>query len=318
MPRTRQYADANERQRAYRERKSRSLRNGEALRNDKRAIKVDRPPVRYYGSKWKLAEWIVACTPPHDCYVEAFCGGASVLFNKPAAPVEVINDLDSNVINFFDLLRSRPGDLIHAIQCTPYARAEWERAADQVDDPLEKARRFYVRCWQSFTSTQGDISPGWRFQKDGGRANAVKSWNQTDHLWQVANRLKGVFIERDDAFKVIRRFDGPKTLFYLDPPYVAATRSPKWARSGYRFEMSDDDHRSLAAMLHQVQGMVIISGYPSALYDELFADWKCISCQTRDQALGIQTECLWLSPSAVSMNSLPLFAGIEVANAPAT
>jgi len=314
MPRERKYTSKAEKQKAYRQRKAEALRNADVLRNKPELVKVERPPVRYFGGKWRLADWIMQHFPAeHRCYVEAFAGGASVLLQKPHTSFEVLNDLDGDVINFFDMLRSRTEELIRAIWLTPYSREEWRRARDQqpAADPIERARRFYVRCWQSFGSGTGIISTGWRFQKganESGRADAVKSWNSTEHLWAVAERLKLVQIENDDALVVMKRYDGPKTLFYLDPPYVHSTRYESSHRKGYQHEMADADHRHFAETARQLQGMVIVSGYPCDLYDELFHDWQCVTKESADLNANMQTECLWLSPSVSRIENLPLFA----------
>lgn len=313
MSRPRKHSTPADRQRAYRERKSRGLRNATALQNERELIAVERPAIRYYGGKWKIGSWIVEQFPPHKCYVEPFCGGASVLLQKPPAWVEVMNDLNSEVIAFFDCLRDRPAELVRAIFLTPYAREELWRARQPAPDGdiLETARRFYVRQWQSFGSGVGKSSTGWRFQVGNGgetRANAVGSWNRTEHLWQIAERLKMVQIEHDDAFKVIQRFDGRDTLFYIDPPYVHETRYHSSTSKGYAYEMTDDDHRRLADLLKHVRGMVILSGYPSGLYDELYPDWRRLERDVQDiTGSGVQTECLWLSPQAMQLNRLPLF-----------
>ena len=312
MARPRKYKSDAEKQKAYRTRKDRGLRNATALRNEKQLIKVKRPAVRYYGGKWRIASWVIAQFPPHTCYVEPFAGGASVLLQKPPSKFEVLNDLNDDVITFFDVLRDRPEQLIRAILLTPYAREELRRAwtAEPTDNPVEKARRFYIRCWQSYGSGVGKSSTGWRFQigtGDNSRASSIGSWNETEHLWAAAERLKQVQIEHDDAFKVIQRFDSVETLFYLDPPYVHSTRYHN--SKGYSHEMTDSDHRQFAELVKSIKGFAIVSGYPSGLYDELFADWKCVSRESLDINGKAQTECLWLSPRATALNQLPLFAG---------
>src|SRR5262249_16736919 len=141
------------------------------------------------------------------------------------------------------------------------------------------------------------------------RSNTVWAWNQTEQLWAAAERLKMVQIEHDDAFKVIERFDGPGTLFYVDPPYMHDTRYHTSPAKGYRFEITDEDHRCLGELLKSVRGMVVLSGYPSGLYDELYPDWKWLEREVQDvTSSGKQTECLWLSPRTASINVLPLFA----------
>lgn len=314
MGRNRMYSTDAERQRAYRQRNQDAYRNTQMLQNDV-ARKVDRPALRYFGGKFRLAEWVISQFPPHVTYVEPFSGGASVLLSKTPSTFEVINDLDQDVINFFDCLRDAPERLIRAILLTPYARAEHRRAehANPVSlEPFERARLFYVKMQQGFGSGLGKWSGGWRFVKGGGdntRADPVQQFNDVEHLWAVAARLKQVQIECDDALKVIARYDAPGTLFYVDPPYVHSTRHPDTTRGkGYKHEMTDEQHRELAERLKSLRGMVIVSGYPSALYGELFAGWMCIRRSSMDVLAQEQTECLWLSPS-VEASQLPMFRG---------
>lgn len=301
-----------DKQRAYRQRKSRTIRNASALRMDKQIIKIERPALRYYGGKWRLASWIIEQFPAHTCYVEAFSGGASCLLQKQPSRFEVMNDLDGDVINFFDMLRARPEELIRAILLTPYARAELWRArdAEPTNDPIERARRLYIRCWQSYGSGTGTSSTGWRYQIGAedytSGASAIGSFNDVDRLWLIAERLKQVQIECDDAYKVIQRFDAEKTLFYLDYPYVHSTRYNNSKSKGYQHEMTDGDHRRFAELARSVKGMVIVSGYASALYDEIYAGWKCISKESRDVNGKQQIECLWLSPSVTLANGQQL------------
>lgn len=261
---------------------------------------IDRPVLRYLGGKWRIARWILQYFAPHHIYVEPYAGGASLLFRKVPAPVEVLNDLDGDVINFFQVLRFWTKELVRVIELTPFARAEvlreWEPV---VGDPLEQARRFYVRSWQAFgPPTATPRSSGWRFQRSS-RHSPVNSWNDTERLWAVAERLKQVHIECGEALDVIRRFDTPETLFYVDPPYVASTRTISTRFRGYRHEMTNEQHVQLAQLLHQLQGMIVLSGYDSPLYHSLYAGWKRVSKQARTLNAGLRTEYLWLSPNLV-------------------
>lgn len=101
---------------------------------------------------------------------------------------------------------------------------------------------------------------------------------------------------------MIERFDAPGTLFYVDPPYLHAERHE---HNGYQHEMSDDEHRLLAMQLRGMRGMVAISGYPSALYDDLYAGWQCVKQEALDIAANVHTECLWLSPALVAALAKP-------------
>jgi DNA adenine methylase len=258
---------------------------------------IARPALRYPGGKWRLAPWIISFFPSHDCYVEPYGGAASVLLQKPPAPYEVYNDLESDVVNFFQVLRERTDEFTHAVWLTPWSREEFRRAAQRAEDPFEQARRFFVRCWQSHSG--GGISQwstGWSYQKPpGSNKPAVESWSSMTHLWAIADRFKRTQIEHDPARAVIARFDAPRTLFYCDPPYVDASRS-KWQGKMYREEMSDEEHGELAGLLHEVQGMVVLSGYPSALYDRLYAGWPSYRTEARANFAHLRTEVVWLSP----------------------
>lgn len=257
-----------------------------------------RPALRYYGAKWKLAPWIIGHFEQHYCYVESFGGSAATLVQKPPSPLEVYNDLDGDVVNFFRVLRERPEELIRAIKLSPYSREEYRLSRQPGGDDLERARRFYVYLWQSFGATSRGNS-GWRFQRSDNGYNVAHHFAKTDHLWQVVDRLKGVQIENDDAIKVIGRYDTPETLFYCDPPYLPETRE----RNGrYKEEITPEYHCRLAATLNDLKGKVIISGYPSPLYDELYTGWRRVEKSTTTNGQAIATECLWISPQADRMD----------------
>ncbi|MEO1443532.1 MAG: DNA adenine methylase, partial [Chloroflexota bacterium] len=245
--------------------------------------------------------------PRHDCYVEPFGGAANVLLRKSPATHEVWNDLNNDVVVFFQCLRERPADLINSIHLTPYSRREHSLAWEPTDNPLEQARRFYVRSWQSFGSPTYSKSTdsGWRFRKTDSRgSSAIKSFYDTDRLWSVAGRLRSVQIECDDALKVIQRYDTPNTLHYVDPPYVHSTRAKS---TGYSNEMTEDHHNQLANLLQEMEGYVLLSGYDSDLYRELYSGWHMVSTSARDIQNNQQKECLWLSPRTSAIEVLPLF-----------
>lgn len=254
-----------------------------------------------------MARRIIERFPPHTCYVEPFGGGGSVLLRKAPSTLEVYNDLNGDVVNFFRVLRSRPADLIAAIGLTPYSRQEFREAQNLAGvDDLERARRFFVWSWQG-RGRAGVAEPGgWRFMSRMTRGTApVGDFDNIAHLWAVVDRLKKVQIECDDALKVIARYDTPETLFYLDPPYLAATRGQRWSSGAYVLEYTDDDHCRLAERLHGLAGMAIVSGYPSALYEGLYAGWACVQWRgIKDNGAKETVECLWLSPNIKSGGDL--------------
>lgn len=261
---------------------------------------LTRPALRYYGGKWRIAPWIISHFPEHICYVEPYAGGGSVILRKPPAVNEVLNDIDGDVIAFFDVLRRRPEELISSIQLTPFARSEVERAYEPCADEIERARRFYVKAWQARGGPRAQWRTGWRFQKNDSRGKrSIDDWNETSHLWTIVYRLKQIQIECDDAITIIKRYDSQHTLFYLDPPYPAGVRGKRWSSKAYAYEMSDDDHRALSQVLHKITGMAIISGYDCELYRELYADWTFDRKMTIKDTGKKAYEYLWLSPSVI-------------------
>lgn len=255
--------------------------------------------IDWLGAKHVLASWITSYFPPHECYIEPFAGSAAVLFNKPIAKVEILNDLDGNVINFFRVLRDKPYELQAMLELTPWAIDEFRDCVENpnVGDDVERARRFFVRCNQA-------VSPGGRSWSRVTQLRSSKSQTAIDRTGAthliisripfVANRLKLVQIDNEDVVVVMKKYDHPKALFYLDPPYVRTTRT---SGKKYNHDFIDEDHHRLAEIAKTRKGFVIISGYPSALYDELFADWEMV---TKDNVVTQgghkRVEALWLSP----------------------
>lgn len=260
-----------------------------------------RPVLRYHGGKWKLASWIISHFPPHRVYVEPFCGAASVLLRKPRSYAEVISDLDGEIVNLFRVLRDpmRARELERMLRLTPFARSEFELSYLPDGDPVEQARRTIVRAFMGFGST---LTGQWT---TGFRSNTKRSGTTPAHDWAgypdlvptFVERLAGVVVENRPALDVIQQHDGPHTLFYVDPPYPTGSRGERWAGRAYRHEMTDDDHRDLAAVLRFCRGMVVVSGYACELYDEeLYPDWHRVERETFADGARRRTEVLWLSP----------------------
>jgi DNA adenine methylase len=249
---------------------------------------ITRPALRYAGGKWRDANWIISHFPSHHCYVEPFCGGASVLLRKEPSYFEVLNDKDQEVINFFRVLREDYDKFLHIIKYTPWSRIEANGSIEENDTPLERARKFYVRSWQLRNSVKG----GWRFQTDPANGySIIVNWNDQTELDSIVDRLKKVQFDCDDAIKVIRRYDSPDTLFYIDPPYVLSTRNGRY----YTIETENQDHIHLWQALYSVKGKVVLSGYPSELYQEYGKDWRTVQKPSKTNGKKTGTEVLWMN-----------------------
>lgn len=235
-----------------------------------------RPPFAYYGGKVGMSARIVAMLPPHRVYLEPFFGSGAVFFAKSPARHEIINDADRNIVNFFKVLREQPEELERICALTPHARAEYD-AADLMDelDELERARRFWVRVNQSFAKT-ASTQTGWSVTTARTQSVPEGVRSRIRRFAAVAERLAGVTIEQCDAADLIERLATPDTAIYVDPPYLATTRSNRFDRrpTDYGVDMGmDADHRRLAEVLHATSGAVLLSGYHSPLYDELYGEW---------------------------------------------
>ena len=264
----------------------------------------ERPILRYHGGKWLLAPWVLSHFPPHRVYVEAFGGAASVLLQKPRSCAEVYGDLDGEIVSLFRVLRDPELALRlrELLELTPYARSEFAESYRPDGDPVEQARRTLARSFMGF----GTVAASGR--KTGFRSNVTRSGSTPASDWAgfpnciaaFVDRLRGVVLENRTAADVIRQFDGEETLHYVDPPYPHSTRTltAKWDRI-YRHEMSDEDHRSLAVLLHDLQGMVVLSGYPCDLYDmELFSEWERFERKHLADRAVPRIEVLWLNAAA--------------------
>jgi DNA adenine methylase len=263
-----------------------------------------KPPFAYYGGKIGLARRIVDLLPPHRTYIEPFFGSGAVLFAKPPALCEIVNDVDHDVVTFFRVLRDRTDELIDLCALTPHARLEYESAdLDETElDDLERARRFWVRVNQSFAKTAGRRT-GWSITTARNQSVPGSILGRIARFAACAERLMHCSIECCDAADLIDRLATAETVVYADPPYLGETRRG-WDRqrpADYAHDMGDEArHRRLAEVLHATPAAVLLSGYHSPLYEDLYADWPRIevpvlvhssNAVTADR--GERTEVIW-------------------------
>lgn len=288
-----------------------------------------RSPIIWFGGKGRMVDKLLKLLPAHRTYVEVFGGGASLLFAKNPSPVEVYNDIDSELVNFFRVLRDpqKFQDFYRLVALTPYSREEFEHCRQsyrQCENDVERAYRWFVAVRMSFSGSGGGSGHGWGFNvttSSGGCTKRCFDWLRTiKGLLQVHERIMRVQIEHDDFRKIIDRYDTPNTLFYLDPPYI-----PEIRRSGgYEHEMSVEDHKDLVNILLGIKGMALLSGYRHSLYGPLEqAGWERRDYKTSCHAAGRtrstkilgagsatrlqkRVESVWISPNCKS-RSVSLF-----------
>ena len=255
------------------------------------------PPFAYYGGKTSLAPVIADLLPAHRHYVEPFAGSLAVLLAKAPAPFETVNDLDGDLMAFWRTLRDRPDDLVRVCALTPHARAEHDASYDRTGvDDLERARR----VWICLTQGRGGSlrSTGWRhFQNPGARGfTAMPDYlaSYVERMRSSAGRLANVSLECRPALDVIRSYGKhAEVCIYADPPYLGTTRSSR----KYQLEMDgEDEHRELAEALQACRASVVLSGYRSQLYDDLYAGWhvhEMAAFTGQANANGRRVEVLW-------------------------
>lgn len=275
-------------------------------------------PLKWWGGKHYLAKRIIALMPRHLHYVEPYAGGLAVLLEKDPLDKslywgdegyeqgfsEVVNDLHRELTNFWRVLQGADTFVAfqRRIEATPFSQVEWEEAAARQQPSgeleVEAAVAFFIRCRQS---RAGDCKNFATLSRNRTRRHMSEQasawWTCVEGLPAVSARLRRVVILNQPAVDVIRQEDGPRTLFYLDPPYLHETRASPGA---YQHEMTAAEHQELLAVLKACTGKVMLSGYPNALYDGELAGWRRQDFLIDNKAAGGKakrkmTEALWMN-----------------------
>jgi DNA adenine methylase len=267
---------------------------------------IKRPVLRYHGGKFILAPWIISHFPYHRVYVEPFGGAGSVLMRKERSYAEIYNDKWNVVVNVFRVLRDPTTalELERRLRLTPFSRVEFYGCSDEetnlISDPIERARRTILRSFAGFgsASTNGSYSTGFRANSNRSGTTPAHDWmNFPTHISSFVDRLKGVVIENRHYIDVFSQHDSAETLFYLDPPYMPETRNLKRGNAAYAHEFTIQDHIDLASSIHNLKGKVVISGYHTDLYDNLYKGWMKVVKNTYGDGAVKRVEVLWISPS---------------------
>lgn len=259
-----------------------------------------KPILKYPGAKWRIAEFIVQYIPPHNFYLEPWFGSGAVFFNKYPSKHETINDIDGLVVNFFEVCRDHPEELIEKIQLTPFARDEFLSVEEDhaggaihlTGDKVEDARRFAVRCWMGFGSKLSD-RVGFKVNRQSNGPQNPKIWDSLpETIVQASKRIKNATIENGDAVDLIHKHNQEDCFIYADPPYLLETRRSRI----YRCESGDRNrHIELLEALKAHKGTVILSGYENELYDEYLQGWSKAKINTTATCSKQRTETIWMN-----------------------
>ena len=283
------------------------------FRSDGKGARRVKPPFGYYGAKQRIATRIIKMMPPHNAWIEAFCGSSAITLAKKPAPIEVINDKNGEIVNLFDQLRNNCDELCRAITLTPYAREEFLKARlpQKCLSRVERARRFLVTSMMTVNGTQNTTRCGFSFSSSyvrQGMEARVSRWNNLpERLAKVAERLRYVRVENRDARELLEMFLGrPATLIYLDPPYFVK-REHK-----YLIDANDRSfHEELLTLCCKAKCMILLSAYDTSLYSDMLSPkngWerRLIKTHTSDTTGKdyARTEVLWLNRHFVAAAKL--------------
>lgn len=242
-----------------------------------------RSPLIWFGGKSKIAHHIISKMPNHTCYVEPFGGAAHVIAQKPPVYSEVYNDIDGEVVNFLMVAINEPDRLQQACDALPYSRSlydKWKREQPPDDDFTRAVRFFYINrsgIAKGNSDSVFSTDTGWRHSKEHNTARTYRS--ACEIIPEFAKRMKSVMIDNRDFRDIIRVYDAPYTLFYVDPPYLGREKY-------YAGNFTEQDHRDLAEMLNKIQGKAIISYYDDPLLLELYPNWNRESFQAARQVVN--------------------------------
>lgn len=273
---------------------------------------VTAPLLNYYGGKWRIAPWVIEHMPDHEVYVEPFGGMASVLLRKPPSAVEVYNDLNDRVVDLFRCLRDQQATakLCELVYLTPFSRVEFERSYEVIRTESDKGADLPTRVWRWLVYAHMAVGSAATSKRTGlagwdariYRANRTEISGAVAQVWDklpqtiidTARRLKNVMIEHRPWEDVVENYrsDGPKALFYFDPPYLTTM----WHT--YELEFNKADHEKMLGMCLKMDNMCMISGYNSELYMDTLSGWTLYTKNNINFLSEERTECLWLNKAA--------------------
>lgn len=260
------------------------------------------PPLAYFGGKTRLADRIAGLLPAHEHYIEPFAGSLAVLLAKKPSRMETVNDLDHLLMTFWRVLREKPSELQRACMLTPHSRVEYRNARAAVLDELDDVEIARL-VWLQITEGRGGTmrATGWRnYVNPAGSSKAMPAYLEAyvERMAVAAERLHHVSLECRPALEIINQYGAhPKCCLYVDPPYVGTTRSN--GGNGYRVEMREPErHGELLDALLACRASVVLSGYPSDLYDDALVDWDRLEIptftgQSTSRAKAARTEVIW-------------------------
>lgn len=255
----------------------------------------------YFGGKFTWLEYLYKYFPDKFTHlVDLFAGSMCVSINYKGRVIKTANEINSDITNFFEVLRNNEPELIWLLLLTPCSELEYNNSWESSADKIEQARRFYVRIRQSFFGLGAqNKNKGWHCAKQHVNAQGgetVSRWNNAiEKLHDVAEVIRSNFqITNLDYSDCISRLDFSDAFFYVDPPYPLECRA---SSNDYKFEFSEEQHRDLARRLHAIEGKAMISSYDCPLMQELYGDWTMIKFPVKKNNIRSSEvqEVIWIN-----------------------
>lgn len=265
-----------------------------------------RSPLKWHGGKHYLASRIIELMPKHEIYVEPFLGGGSVLLNKPSCEIEIAADIDNDLICMWKTLQGSGDAVRWLLADMRYSQADFDDAYDynQACSLERQAAKYIARNRMSRGGLGSTFA--WSERQRGGMPGDKHGWlTMIDSLPDVIERIELVKFREDNAINLIPSIDERRAFFYCDPPYLQSTRT---VPNAYKYEATvgkstEQDHKWHSCFLEVVKdcvGKVMISGYPSKLYQSTLKHWRYIEFDMPNHSgqgstKQRRTECLWLN-----------------------
>ncbi len=223
-------------------------------------------PISYYGGKQKLCKTIIELIPPHLLYCEPFLGGAAVFFGKQVSEVEVLNDTNRELINFYRVVQNDFVALEKEVRITLHSRDQFRQASVIYNNPdmfneIKRAWAVWVSASQPFSSM---LNGTWGYERLSAKTSTRLENKKNAFTEELAIRLQSVQLECTDALRVIFSRDTPDSFFYCDPPYFNSD-------CGHYDGYSEADFEALLTMLASIKGKFLLSSYPSKALEKMTA-----------------------------------------------
>lgn len=219
-------------------------------------------PFAYYGGKAKMIKHILPLIPKHKIYCEPFCGGASVFWHKEPVKIEVLNDKNELIVNFYRVLKTQQEALFKLIDATPYARSEHKRAIElcksDEGSEVERAWAFWVNVTMGFMRI---MNKTWMASVHSSHAGLY--YNKKPYLSKpkLSKRLDNVLIDNICGLETIKNYDNIDTFHYIDPPYIDTD-------CGHYKDYKPDDYEALLTLLTTIKGKFMLSCFESEMSNE--------------------------------------------------